>query len=155
MKEMSESSWKLVPSKVYPRWSAIFEASQEILTLSAACPICGKTSLHRYYLPQKAIDKTLKGIRFVAHGDLWEWCSSCKHYLHATSLIPEWWSCNLPVDPSKLTHDPEIIEQAIHRTAGSGTGLRSSQGSAQHWGDQSTAAGTDAAEVYPDPSSDR
>jgi hypothetical protein len=52
------------------------------------------------------------GIR--ARGGLWEWCATCHAFAHYSGLVPDWWSCDLVVDSTKLTPYPTAIEEAIN-----------------------------------------
>lgn len=109
----NKHSWQDVPEEVYPIWAKIFYESQEGLNLSASCPICIQKSLHCYYLANYPQEKIIDGRKYLARGDLWQWCSSCRSYVHASAAVPEWWSCSLPIDVSKLTTNPKLLEDAI------------------------------------------
>lgn len=105
--------WSSVPSNYDAKWNRIFHESQDILTLSTPCPICGVASLHRWYQVGQPKLQTVGGNTFVATGGLWEWCSSCHSYEHFSALVPDWWSCDLKVDETKLTIEPTAIENAM------------------------------------------
>lgn len=110
-----EYSWQDVPDEIYPTWAKIFYESQEGLNLSESCPVCGKKTLHCYYLPTSDRNKIIIEARkyYAKRSDFWQWCSSCRSYVHASALVPEWWSSNLSFDSSKLTHNPQALEEAI------------------------------------------
>jgi hypothetical protein len=110
---MANSDWHGVPEEHRGKWIAVFSASQEILTLSAPCPICGAIALHRWYQAHRPIDDQPG---FVARGGLWEWCSACRSFEHYSALVPDWWSCALLVDTKGLTPYPTTIEEAIKQT---------------------------------------
>jgi hypothetical protein len=114
MKMVNNSlDWRDVPQELYPKWAAIFYESQEGVNLSSLCPVCSEKSLHCYYLCTYPEKKIIDNRKYIGRGDLWQWCSSCRCYVHASAAIPEWWSCSLQVDLTKLMHSPEPIEQAI------------------------------------------
>lgn len=106
--------WQDIPEEHWKKWREIFGASQESLNLSDPCPICGNKQLHRYYQIGRKKNMILGGNHFIAQGALWEWCSGCRSFLHASAAVPEWWSPpELDIDKSKLTALPEALEQAI------------------------------------------
>lgn len=82
------------------------------MNLSLPCPVCEAVTLHRWYQVGEPIEKIARGQRFVAKGGLWEWCSTCRTYSHASALVPDWWSSCLDVNEENLTAEPEAIEQA-------------------------------------------
>jgi hypothetical protein len=93
-------------------WDKVFFSSAEGLNLSAPCPVCGQTDLHMYYDVGRPEEMVFEGVRYVAKGALWTWCSSCYTYEHYNSRVPDWWSCDLALDKSKLTALPSEIERA-------------------------------------------
>lgn len=104
--------WRGVPVDKATEWDNIFYLSREGLSLSAPCPVCNKQELHRYY---QAVERKTCQIGeqiFIANGACWQWCSNCRSYVHLSALVPSWWSCDLVVDESKLTAEPEAIEEA-------------------------------------------
>lgn len=113
MNESPAHNWQGVPTRYSARWQEIFQSSQEIMNLAAACPVCGHSSLHRWYQVGKSLDRVISGMRFVASGALWEWCSTCRCYEHSSCMVPEWWSCALEVNLSSLTAEPTAIEDAL------------------------------------------
>ncbi len=114
---MSKQSaqWQEVPLEHLSAWDKIFAANKEGMNLSEPCPICGNRKLHRYYNIGKPADSIIQGNRFVADGELWEWCSFCRSYLHLSALVPEWWSDPHLKDKIQLTHQPEALNQAIQQ----------------------------------------
>ena len=104
--------WHDVPNEHQTAWLAIFLASQEILNVSAPCPVCGAVALHRWYQVGHPVTD-MPG--FVSRGGLWEWCSQCRSFQHFSALVPDWWSCDLEVDTHKLTPYPTAIEDAIKK----------------------------------------
>ena len=110
-----------MPLDLIADWRAAFEAAwqgREGLSISVPCPVCGAMALHQWYQVGRPIERLVAGRRFVAEGGLWQWCSNCGSYEHSSALVPEWWSCDLPVDKSKLTAEPEALEQALRRHGG-------------------------------------
>jgi hypothetical protein len=112
---MSKSSqeWKDIPDNFFQTWTDTFNQSRESINLTANCPICSSQNLRRYFLIISPKEKVIEGNRFVGQGELWEWCSNCRHYVHYTALIPDWWSCDLQIDAQSLTDTPETIERVI------------------------------------------
>lgn len=106
------SSWKSVPNEKISEWDKIFYSSQESLDISAPCPVCSAHTLHRYYQIGRPISLLIDGQHFVARGGCWQWCSTCRSYLHSSCFVPEWWSCDLVIDSSKLTAEPTALEKA-------------------------------------------
>jgi hypothetical protein len=109
---MTDKDWKQVPPTLFESWQKIFNESEKGFDVGGECPICGKRTLHRWFMKGKPIEQTIKGNKFVAQGALWEWCSSCGTFEHYSALIPDWWQCDLDVDLSNLTFTPESIEEA-------------------------------------------
>ena len=107
--------WQDVPLELHSIWNHIFSLSKEGINLSTPCPVCECKTLHEYYQAIKPLDRVILGQRFVAHGALWTWCSSCHSYEHFSAFVPEWWHDTLPVDETKLTHQPEALEEALNR----------------------------------------
>jgi hypothetical protein len=114
-KEVDEIDWHQVPYEHLASWQDVFQASREMVDLSAPCPICGAPALHRWYLVGHPHEFVYEGTKYVAHGALWEWCSSCGSFVHCSSSVPEWWSSDLEVDTSKLTYVPDALEEAIRK----------------------------------------
>jgi hypothetical protein len=108
-----QGDWSGVPDEYQAEWQRAYEESQESINLLVPCPICGVVALHRWYQIGRPTNRVIKGIKFVAHGGLWEWCSSCRSFEHYSGLVPEWWSCNLEVDTKNLTALPTAIEEAM------------------------------------------
>lgn len=111
----ADSSWKDVPEESFSQWLNIFNASREGFNVSAPCPICEEKTLHRYYRMDDGEERIIQGNRFIGSGDLWEWCGSCRTFAMYSAAIPEWWTCDLSVDQSSLTLNPEPIEEAFRK----------------------------------------
>lgn len=110
---MSERKWKsIVPGKV-ARWRAVFAASKGGSNVKGTCPICFAERLHRYYQVGPVVEKESGGIRFVARGACWEWCSCCLTYEHYSALVPDWWTNDLSVDENQLTAFPDALEDSL------------------------------------------
>jgi len=107
--------WRGVPFQYVSEWDEAFAENHQEIDFSGRCPVCGHTTLHQYYQVLKRVDKVILGNRFVAEGALWRWCSSCLSYDHLSALVPAWWSSRLVVDESRLTVEPEAIEQALRQ----------------------------------------
>ncbi|MCP3099194.1 hypothetical protein LZ198_09965 [Myxococcus sp. K15C18031901] len=105
--------WQGVPPEHIARWNEVFSRAAPTLRLSEACPVCGERALRRYFLEGRPIDRTLDGVRYRSRGASWEWCGSCRAYEHASALVPEAWTCDLDVDTSALTAEPEALEVAL------------------------------------------
>ena len=97
-------TWKGVPEQHLKAWYQIFQSSREILKLSAKCPMCGNTSLYRWFL--------LSDVE-TRRGGGWEWCRTCKRFEHYSAKVPQWWECDLAVNTHELTPYPDVIERAI------------------------------------------
>jgi hypothetical protein len=107
-----EDEWVGVPAAYWAKWTEIYQQSQECLNLSQPCPVCGAVALHRWYQIGKPVERVIEGMKFVAEGGLWEWCSSCHSFEHYSGLVPDWWSCDLEVNVQELTALPTAIEAA-------------------------------------------
>lgn len=105
-------AWKDVPLELDREWQKVFQATQEILDLAAPCPVCGASSLHRWYDLHRKREREFEGKKFIGDGGLWEWCSACHCYMHYSAAVPDWWACDLRVDMFKLNHNPSAIEEA-------------------------------------------
>ena len=110
------SLWKGVPQEVSSTWRDIFDRNPTSANLKESCPICGKRSLHQYYLIDSEEHRVVRGVRFRGSGSLWEWCGWCRHYEHMSALVPEGWDFNLELDPAKLRHDPSYINEIFEPT---------------------------------------
>lgn len=112
MSPINNTKWKGVPLHLIECWNKTFQGTRETLNISAPCPVCGASTLHRWYQVGEPIDRIVQGQRFVAKGGLWEWCSTCHAYSHASAFVPDWWECHLEVNITALTAEPEEIERA-------------------------------------------
>ncbi|MEV0129407.1 hypothetical protein AB0H83_13245 [Dactylosporangium sp. NPDC050688] len=108
--------WRSVPDAQMNDWGDVFDASQEGETLSSPCPVCGATTLHRWFDLHRADPRTVAGLPWQGRGSQWQWCSTCRSYLHTSGLVPLWWTTTIEVDPEVLTHSPGPIEEVIART---------------------------------------
>jgi len=107
-------NWQDVPDEYWKQWREIFGSSQEGFNLSQPCPVCLSQQLHRYYQFVDCEPFISNGQRYIGRGGLWEWCSNCYCYCHASSAVPEWWlPPNLEIDESKLTVTPDVLEDVI------------------------------------------
>lgn len=106
--------WHDVPDELMEEWYRIFDAGIPTgICLPNPCPVCDKSKLRRYYMKGKPMDSILNGIRFVAHGALWEWCASCYSFVHGSTAVPEWWNHELELNNKKLTVFPDALEEAL------------------------------------------
>jgi hypothetical protein len=107
--------WHEVPDEYWENWNEMLKISKknkDSLDISAPCPCCHTKNVHQWYLVGKPINNVYEGIRYIARGALWVWCSNCGSCQHYSASVPEWWNCDLIVDTSKLTVSPELIEEA-------------------------------------------
>src|SRR5438093_566277 len=111
-RQTERQAWHIVPLPSREVWNRIFQTSREGLTLSAPCPVCGVAALHRWYQVGQSEERVIDGQRFVARGGLTEWCSHCRVFVHYSALVPDWWQCDLPVDLTKFTGEPDALEEA-------------------------------------------
>lgn len=111
-KVIAQIDWKEVPSNRFDQWESVFQSSQESLNLSQSCPICDAKTLHRWYISGQPIDVVQNGIKYVARGALWEWCSTCGSYMHYSAKVPEFWNppSNFQIDKNELGVVPWAIE---------------------------------------------
>jgi len=109
------SPWKSVPEGALDRWRQAFAAPSPGVDLDLPCPVCGERQLHRYYQVGPRIPPTVPASQFVARGALWEWCSNCRSYEHASALVPAWWHAELPVESGALTAQPDALEEALRQ----------------------------------------
>jgi hypothetical protein len=106
--------WKEVPSHKFRQLESVFQSSRESLNLSHSCPICSAKTLHRWYMPGQPIDIGQNGIKYVARGALWEWCSTCGSYMHYSAKVPDFWKSpsDFQIDKNELGVVPWAIEHA-------------------------------------------
>lgn len=102
-------NWIDVPSDKFAAWQGVFNATHEGITLEAKCPVCGSTALHRYF----SRPHTPPADGHLGRCGLWEWCSSCRSFAHYSAAMPNWWHCDIIVDESILTPEPEALEAAL------------------------------------------
>ncbi|MER6105967.1 hypothetical protein ABT115_27655 [Streptomyces sp. NPDC001832] len=60
--------WRLLPPELVDAWRAAFDAEPAAPDLSAPCPHCGATDLHRWYRVDGPLDEMFDGVRAVAYG---------------------------------------------------------------------------------------
>jgi hypothetical protein len=84
--------WRLVPPELANAWRAAFDAEPAVADLSAPCPQCAATDLHRWYRVDGPLDEMIDGVHAVAYGWLTEWCAAC-HLCHedGDSFVPDSW----------------------------------------------------------------
>ena len=111
---MSLGRWMSIPEHALDRWRQAFAAPSSGVDVHAPCPVCGQSQLHRYYQVGARLAATSSSV-FVARGALWEWCSGCGTYEHASALVPSWWHSDLVVDAAALTALPDALEIALAR----------------------------------------
>ncbi|MEV0568454.1 hypothetical protein [Dactylosporangium sp. NPDC050588] len=111
----SSRSWTTVPDPQMSAWGDVFDASEEGETLSAPCPVCGATTLHRWFDLHRVDPRTVAGRPWQGRGSQWQWCGSCRSYLHSSGLVPMWWRTDIEIDPSVLTHQPGPIDDVVSR----------------------------------------
>lgn len=77
------------------------ELDKEEITFPALCPVCEKKESHLYMHKENAENI----------GGLWVWCSHCKYYIHASYKIPQWWNNSLEINETKLSPNPQYLEE--------------------------------------------
>ncbi|MEU8652287.1 hypothetical protein [Streptomyces sp. NPDC048737] len=109
--------WRLVPPELLDAWRAAFDAEPAAADLSAPCPHCGATGLHRWYRADGPLDETFDGVHAVAYGWRTEWCASC-HLCHedGDSFVPDHWQSPYDVPEAyEMKFAPRHIEAARQR----------------------------------------
>jgi hypothetical protein len=111
------SNWKDVPDDLFSDWQTAFLSSREI-HLSVPCPVCNETLLFQFYQLYQSFDEwdNKRGLNqkgYIGRGGYWQWCQSCRSFAHYSGLIPDWWKCDLEIDPEQLTPYPDAIEDAL------------------------------------------
>ncbi len=109
---MNVPKWQSVPDAAREGWRQAFAVPRAGVDVRGPCPVCGVDALHRYYQVGSPLPATAEGA-FVARGALWEWCSSCRSYEHASALVPSWWQADLAVVERGLTALPEVLEKLV------------------------------------------
>lgn len=110
-----DTRWTSIPEAARERWRQTFSIPGTGVDLNDPCPVCGERQLHRYYQVGPRLPVTAPLSQFVARGALWEWCSNCRSYEHATALVPGWWQPDIVVDEGALTALPDALEAALAR----------------------------------------
>jgi hypothetical protein len=104
-------TWREVSTDDHPAWRAVFNAEPRAEKLRAPCPLCGASTLHRWYAIDGHDAIELRGNHYVGRGRLWEWCSSCGSFEHfMDGYVPDWWESTLIVPHESLAYDPGAIE---------------------------------------------
>ncbi|MGW5063466.1 hypothetical protein ACWEQ2_40395 [Streptomyces sp. NPDC004096] len=106
--------WRLVPPELMDHWRAAFDTEPSAADLSAACPQCGATDLHRWYRVDDPLDETFDGVHAVAYGWLTEWCASCHLcYQDGDTFVPDFWHSPYDVPEAyEVKFAPRYIEAA-------------------------------------------
>lgn len=111
---MSHTEWKGVPIDSTQEWQSAFDVESNGYIVPGNCPVCRQSSLRRYYYLSCVEPREVRGVSFAGRGSVWEWCSSCRSYLHAQALVPKYWSgAILELDHSTLTPIPDVLNQAV------------------------------------------
>jgi len=111
---MLNIEWKGVSRNYADAWREAFDVPSESYIVPGYCPVCGGTSLRRYYYLGRAEAHVVRGVLYAGPGSSWEWCSSCRSYEHAQALVPAYWSgAALDLDHSLLTPVPDVLDQAV------------------------------------------
>jgi len=108
--------WRSVPDAACDAWRQAFAVpggAAAGVDVAVPCPVCGEARLHRYYQVGAPLAAGISAAGFVARGALWEWCSACRCYEHASALVPAWWRGDLAVDEARLTAQPDVLEAAL------------------------------------------
>jgi hypothetical protein len=106
----SATTWHNVPDPDLPTWHEIFFASHEGIDLSAACPVCGASELHRWFYLAHESARVEFGLSWRGTGSQWQWCNHCHSYEHSSGLVPCWWHEPFEIPLSELTTEPGSIE---------------------------------------------
>ncbi len=103
-----------------PRWRRIFNGDTRGAEVHGACPVCGSTTLHRWYSIEQAVSSTRGSKVYIGRGRLWEWCSACRSFeYYPDGYVSDWWSARYSVEPAALRYDPGPVERerAVNATA--------------------------------------
>lgn len=109
-----DGHWRDVPDEALTAWNEAF-ATARGATLPTPCPICGARSLHQWYHTHRVERLVFDGRPYRGRGGVWQWCSRCRHYVHASGLVPEWWASDVDVPRSALTTVPDALDEALRR----------------------------------------
>jgi hypothetical protein len=110
--------WSGVPQEHLRAWHAVFSIDHGSLSadLPDPCPICGSSTLHRYYRVYRGGPEQFQGRAYQGRGGGWGWCSSCLSYEHYQALVPASWSGDPRLDAvERLEHSPEFLERALRK----------------------------------------
>jgi hypothetical protein len=110
---MNKAKWTSVPEQLAARWAESFAVPSDGSQVAGNCPVCGAEGLHRYYCTGQPIDAHHWQGRYIAKGALWEWCSSCRTFEHASALVPSWWRSDISIAAELLTATPDALEDAV------------------------------------------
>lgn len=106
------AEWHEVTEANRKQWQNAF-AVEPISTMKLAvpCPICGGQLLRYYHLAHVQHYQTPTG-QYCGRGSLWEWCTDCRSFVHATALVPIGWrDPQLIIGP--ITIYPGPIDDAV------------------------------------------
>jgi hypothetical protein len=110
---MGAAPWTELPLSLAVTWRTIFESVVGPSDVEGFCPNCHEATLHRWYSVREPVEREHRGVRFVSHGSLWEWCSSCHAFeSFPDALVPEWGVPEYEVDHAALAYEPSAIEEA-------------------------------------------
>jgi len=110
---MSDPKWRDVPNEKLRDWYRTYEEWHGGMDLDAPCPVCDATTLHVFYIAGRPCELVRDGRAFKAYGSGWQWCSTCRSFIHFSGLVPaEWPDPHLAYDREQLTALPEELERA-------------------------------------------
>jgi len=81
----------------------VFSGQENNIDIEGDCPVCGNSSLHRYYDGSEN------------RGALWECCSSCYSYERYSAKFPPWWNRQLDLRGLIVIALPEALKLARQR----------------------------------------
>lgn len=110
-------NWQEVPTEYWEAWEKTLKDSHApFLYLSVPCPVCLSKTLYRWYMVGKPINPYVSGdgVKYIARGALWAWCSTCGTAAHYSANVPDFWKppSEFKVDVTQLKSLPWPIEDA-------------------------------------------
>lgn len=111
---MKGNQWVGVPLDKAQAWRLAFFAPAVGPLVAGSCPVCGAEGLRVYYDEGRPDRRVIEGVRYVAKGALWQWCTACRSFEHSQALIPETWQRPpLVLDPRRVAAIPGELDRAI------------------------------------------
>lgn len=105
--------WHEVTEANRCRWQDAFGGEPaSTVELKVPCPICGGQLMRYYQLAHVQHYLTSAG-EYCGRGSLWEWCSDCRSFVHATALVPISWKDPQLAIVGPIRIDPGPIDDAV------------------------------------------